>query len=99
QIAQTLVHGPVVVNDIDAWVVFSHGCTSWSSDLLRRTNMSRAGGHDGMSAASIAFRRSSSLQGLDKTATAPAARACARMASSAYAVMKMIAIRQCITPS
>src|SRR5262249_28694974 len=29
QIAQTLAHGPVVVNDIDAWVVFSHGCTSW----------------------------------------------------------------------
>jgi hypothetical protein len=31
QIAQTLAHGPVVINDKDAWVVFLHGCTSWRS--------------------------------------------------------------------
>jgi len=29
QIAQTLAHGLVVINDTDAWVVFSHGCISW----------------------------------------------------------------------
>ena len=97
QIAQTLAHGLVVVYDKDvgdpqAWLHLG-----WSP-TFRRVNTSSAGCHDGVSAASIAWR-SSSRQGLDKTATAPAARARARTSSSAYAVTKMIGIGPCAAPS
>src|SRR5262249_45026226 len=69
------------------------------SDLLLSTNASHAWCHAGLSATSMAWRRSSSRQGLYKKATAPAAQARARTASSAYAVTKIIGMPPCAATS